>query len=318
MWKKLIYRLGLFLGLCLLLYQIARAYTSLAEHSFQVNQPLFLLAALAAVIVALSLQMAAWSIMVSSFGRRLPISESAKGYFLSFLPRYIPGSIWGYLSRGEWLKSAQQIPYSITNLCSALEAGLLLINNLLIVGLYFALKLDGPGKLIALGGIIVLPFLMRMILNKALRLEQFRKLFFRNENKVHLMFPLSNWLLINGLYAGLWLAYGSAAYFVVKASLIDLKAGIAVFPFIYNQAWLAGFLTVFIPTGLGVRELAMANLLVQNIGIGFSQANVMAILMRFATLAGEAAWIAIGLLIKKSHQSPANPMRVEFPDLGEN
>jgi uncharacterized membrane protein YbhN (UPF0104 family) len=60
-------------------------------------------------------------------------------------------------------------------------------------------------------------------------------------------------------------------------------------------AWLAGFLVIVLPAGLGVRESVLALLL--SVSLPEGQAVVVAVLARLWWLCAEAPWIVIGVAL---------------------
>ena len=59
--------------------------------------------ALAAVMLATLIQIAAWQVIMAGMGIYVGRWHLAQGYMLPFLARYIPGSVWGYLGRSQWM-----------------------------------------------------------------------------------------------------------------------------------------------------------------------------------------------------------------------
>src|SRR3989304_10306358 len=112
---RAVYWVGVAVGGSLFLYQIWVGALSLGEHSFNLSLPINLVIAWASAALAYWLQISAWSLIMGELSVRLPWRRAMRGYTLSFLPRYIPGSIWGYLSRGQWLLDSFGVPYSLTN-----------------------------------------------------------------------------------------------------------------------------------------------------------------------------------------------------------
>ena len=70
------------------------------------------------------------------------------------------------------------------------------------------------------------------------------------------------------------------------------------FTFLFGFAWLAGFLVVFVPSGLGIREVVLSNLLTSILGIPAVQASALSVTSRFVISLAELAWILVALLFK--------------------
>jgi glycosyltransferase 2 family protein len=47
-----------------------------------------------------------WGIIVRDIDRPLPLSETLRGYFVGQLGKYVPGGVWAVMGRGEWASKA--------------------------------------------------------------------------------------------------------------------------------------------------------------------------------------------------------------------
>jgi uncharacterized membrane protein YbhN (UPF0104 family) len=95
--------------------------------------------------------------------------------------------------------------------------------------------------------------------------------------------------------------------------LVQLVAAAAV-------GWSAGFLTVFVPAGFGVRELSLAYLLTVYSGMPAGDANLVAVLSRMIMIVAELLMLATAFLVRNraaraapGTASPANSL-VESSD----
>src|SRR3972149_6374809 len=119
--RRLLHLIGLALGGLLFVYQILNVLPAVMENKLHVSSPAFIGLALAIGVAAIGIQTIAWARLMRAFGIYLSWSQVLQGYTLSFLPRYIPGSVWGYLSRNEWLLQNHNVRYGISNRVSLLE-----------------------------------------------------------------------------------------------------------------------------------------------------------------------------------------------------
>ena len=141
-WRRVLFALGLALGLALLLWQVWRGYVAIQHYGFRVLCPACLVASLALSLLLQLVQMLAWIQVMRYLGYPLPFGRALAGYMLSFLPRYIPGSVWGYLGRSEWLARSYGISYAGSMTGSLLEALALVVTGLCYVGFYYSTRLD--------------------------------------------------------------------------------------------------------------------------------------------------------------------------------
>ncbi len=138
--RTVLFRLGILVGLALLAIQIFQAYQAFKSQVIFINN--YLPLCLAGILITISFlqQIAAWSLLMRSLNIRLPAHKARFIYALSFLARYIPGSIWGYISRSEWLFQNYQISYTASNYGSILEVALAACTGIFVIGVCMLLN----------------------------------------------------------------------------------------------------------------------------------------------------------------------------------
>ncbi|HXV41831.1 MAG TPA: lysylphosphatidylglycerol synthase domain-containing protein, partial [Anaerolineae bacterium] len=157
--RKFFYRLGLGLGLALFLWQVWQGAQAVQQLTFELKQPFYLVAAFGLLLVAYALQMGAWAEIMRNLGSSINLFAAIQGYMVSFLPRYIPGTVWGYLSRDEWLKSQYGIPYSKSTLGSVMEVGFILLTaSVISIAYYVWSTLPEPLGLALVIGLLLVPY----------------------------------------------------------------------------------------------------------------------------------------------------------------
>ena len=62
---------------------------------------------------------------------------------------------------------------------------------------------------------------------------------------------------------------------------------------------------IFVPGGLGIRELALTGLLIANFSPGNEAATLVSISSRLFYSLGELIWLGIGLLLKVASRKPS-------------
>ena len=108
-----------------------------------------------------------------------------------------------------------------------------------------------------------------------------------------------------------WMATGIAAWILVGA-LVPSPPGLLFVTGVYALAWLIGFVIVFAPSGLGVREAMLVALLAPRFGAG--PATAIAVVLRFANIVGElVAFGAIELAAQRWVRSAATAGRACVP-----
>ena len=289
-WRRLLFSVSLSVGLLLFLRQAWATYEEVQRHDFRFFQPLYLLAALAMSLLIYGLQMLAWTMIMRYLGFSPSLRQTLEGYFLSFLPRYVPGSVWGYWSRSEWLERCCGVGYATSIFGSILEAWTLILTALSMAGTYLCTRSAGARRF-ALGaacaGLLSLACLVTPVLVTRLSKE---RLHF--DSKGH---ALHAWLAAVALHMALWVAYGTSILLIGKAVAPTPSVGLLQATFSTGLSWLAGFVVIIVPTGIGVRELALSTLLPVHSNLLPWQANLVAIMSRFEIILAELAWLMIGL-----------------------
>ena len=114
---------------------------------------------------------------------------------------------------------------------------------------------------------------------------------------------LYRWMSLIGLHLLLWLCYGIAVWLTISALGVLPRGGILAATFIFTVAWLVGFLFVFVPAGLGVRELTLSGLLVSNLGLSVGPASAVALIVRAFILLAEAVFVILGMVANPKERS---------------
>ncbi len=296
-WRRALYLAGIGIGGLLFAYQVWNGYQGVVHSALHISHPVLIAVAWGLVEVSFALQMIAWSWLMDSLGSHLSWRQVVEGYTLSFLARYIPGSIWGYVSRGEWLRQDHNVAYSVSHFGSILEILTILTALGLISGIYLASVFVGLYRLILLVlTIIFLPsvwlilsFVPRWVLSTKLLNKSFG-----NVASLHL--SIGTWVAVVMFHLLLWLCYGSLVLFITEAFGIRSEGGLVQYTFLFGLAWVVGFLAVFIPAGLGVREIALSSLLVTSVGLSASQASAVSVMSRLMVACSELLWVGIGIV----------------------
>jgi len=307
--RKTIQNIATAAGMLLLLYQAWQAVEGFLVSGVRIDSPGLLLIALALIVITIAQQMAAWSILMRGIGVRIPWAVVPRGYILSFLPRYIPGTVWGYLSRGEWLYQDFATPYSVSNTGSLLEVLIAVLANVIVISLFF-LPLEGANIAVVIAGLLCLLLAIWFVFNKSMMLPFLSKIFSFQFPKTRL--SLTGWFACLGMITANMLLYGLALDLTLRA----MNYGPASHNWLLLSAtfcvsWLIGFLVFILPSGLGLRELTLSSLLILNFGLTFEEASVVSVLFRLVVTLAEVLWIIfVGwkpLISKLSRGQKLNP-----------
>lgn len=294
-WRKLLFGIGLALGVPLFLRQVWVVFGAAGQEGLQISWSAWWWAALPLGTVAYFVQMAAWTLITRSLGVSLSLRQAMRGYFISFLPRYIPGTVWGYWSRSEWLKQSCGIDYADSALASVLETLALVLTALSVIGGWFSLHFaDLRGLALGAASAGVLAFVWFGLPGLALRFERWRG---RKESGRQVRISLQAWVSAVVLYMFLWCLHGGSVYLagqaILSISSLDLPRAV----FATALAWLVGFVVVIVPAGIGVRELTLSTLLSGYFHLSPWQASLVATAFRFMVILAEIEWLLVGLAL---------------------
>lgn len=298
--RKALYWVGILVGGSLFLNQVWRGYESFTTKSIAIIYPVGLWVSVGFIILATGTQIAAWRMMMANLGVIIAWREVLKGFVLSFLPRYIPGSVWGYVSRAEWMKQSYGTPYSISNSGSILEVVLIFMGVCLVSGIYLVENLTGNIRWFLLSLFCLLPLItwggIRWVLSSSAVQLFLRKHSISNQVK---FFPLLVWVVLCGMHAIAWVFYGASVFWIIQSIFPNHSVALANTTFLFSVSWLLGFIVPFVPAGLGIREQSLSTLLISMTLLSAGQASSVAVLSRLLTLLGELVWLAIGVLLKR-------------------
>lgn len=248
---ELIKRARLKAALGILIFVVVMAFFSLrafnTAQALSVNwQPVGLadlLLSFFLVLVCYGITASIWWFQVRLLGERFAFRSALQSYFLSSLPRYIPGFIWGYWGRA-YLSERQGAKRSAIVASIGLEMGLF-VGIGLSVGLWYWLP-AAEGSVVTSALIIIAALsLSAVILINGRRLKSVQQW----------VKSLLISFVVALIYVGFWIIYGLSVFVLVRAIspaesqdlMMRVISGFAL-------SWLAGFFAVFVPSGLGVRE----------------------------------------------------------------
>lgn len=293
--KGWLYKIGSITGGIIFGLQIIKAIISINHNLMIIPIPFAMVLSFFGFIILYFILILNWKLILSIFGIEKSLVDITKGYFISFIPRYIPGSVWGYFSRSEWLYQDFRIPHYVTHLSSIIEIIVYLITPLLLLLDYiFFNKIIGVCSLV----LVISLILVTSVLSKESRGNSFLK----KMELISLKRKSKNEPLIIGIALFYWLLSG----------IVVTMLGFALFPdtikfsswqlitLLYSIAWVIGFLTPFIPAGIGVREVALTQLLISFLSLNQNQAVVIAVLTRLFALVVEGIWLLIGLILNNT------------------
>lgn len=297
--RKILFIFGMLLGGGLFVYQFVRSILSVTGSELHIEAPGLIFLAFVAVTAVRGIQMTAWHALMSNVAPSLRWIDVAEKYTVTLLSRYIPGSIWGYISRAEWLRAEHKISYGTTNYVSIIEIGLVILTCLQITILYGVSITTGWLTFLLLLLFAVLLILPWWLLNRMNGWNWFQRLMIKMF-RVFETKPIAftSWLKAALLDLIAWYGFGLSFRWILQSFQPTAAVPLDLATMIYSLAWLAGFLVVFVPSGLGIREQSIITLADHFQLAATAVSTGASILIRLIISGSELVWVLIGLSIK--------------------
>jgi uncharacterized membrane protein YbhN (UPF0104 family) len=257
------------IGIVLIIfYFLAKSLVSnwnqIREYSWDFHYPLLLLS-FALVGLAYSALVKVWEQILKQSGHVLSYSKMFKIWFISNLGRYVPGKVWQFLGM-LYLLEKEDVPkskgFSVAILAQVLSsmAGILIMIGFVKYDSYQKLLSHSLWLLVLLtafiAGVIILifyPKLLQKLINFGLEIFKKEKISFDYKPRNLLFYLLS--------YAGCWLLFGFCFLIFIKSIVpapFEIYFGVTG---AFAGSATIGFLALFAPGGIGVREGVLVALL---------------------------------------------------------
>jgi hypothetical protein len=239
-------------------------------------EPGWLILSAAVVWLMYALLIAAWRIMLTGWGRGLDFWSAARIWTVSSLGKYLPGKVWAVAGMAVMAQRAGVGAGPATGSAVILQV-LAIGTGAAVAALtgWSSLRSAYPGAEAGLAVLLVISVVTVVVL---LRPETIRRI-------VRIALPEATLSLtppVGAVAFGIaantiaWLGYGVALWLLARGLLP--RAGLGLLPAIavFTASYLAGFLALFAPGGIGVREGVFILMLQGPIGIGAATALAVA------------------------------------------
>lgn len=225
-----------------------------------------LIAALALFAAADHALARAWAATVDPEGR-LAEGEVLRIYGRGVLMKYLPGSVFQYVSRHVGGRKAGLAHMRLAR-SSMVEVGLHLVSSLTVAGLCLVFERSPAAAVLAAAVLIGGCLTARRPVSISLALQ----------------------IVAFGAFA--------LAAALIGAAILPADSNLAHFSALFLLAWLAGFVVPVAPGGLGVREAALLALA----GAGLPAASILAatLALRAASIAGDLAYGLVALMSRSA------------------
>lgn len=216
--------------------------------------------ALALLLTQMLMLAIAWWQALSVMGAPLPWWAGVSMWLRAQMARYLPGGMWDIAGRVV-LSRRLDMPTRAIPAAAALEIGLQLVSAtiILVLTLFLLPNAQTRGLLpSALGGMaLLLIFLSPPVFHRVMNLG-LRTL---GRSPLPIRLNAGHLARLFSLYALAHVAQGSAFFLFIRGIAPRPWAQAPLLVGGYVAAWLVGYVAVFAPTGIGVREAALVYLL---------------------------------------------------------
>jgi len=265
----------------------------------------------ALVLATYALLVESWRTLVRAWGDHLDYTDAARIWAVANLGRYVPGKLWSIGAMGVMAQRAGVSPVAATGSAVLgtvvnLAAGfiVLALTGADVVQALFPDARRLPVLVPVLGGIglVAVPFLLPLATRLAARVTG------RVYEPVRV--PIRTLFVVVAANLASWVLYGVAFRWLAGALLPGLAGKWGVYVAVFAGSYLAGYLALIVPGGLGVRELSMAAALVR-VGTDAPSAALLAVASRLWLTVLE---LAPGLLfLARGALRPAPRSRPDAP-----
>ena len=199
-----------------------------------------------------------WKRVLRQFGEQVSFRKAVQIIAYSLFGKYLPGKVWAALGRMYLAKEAGvQERHAALSIIVETAYQLVSALALFVFSLFFYPGLLARTYLLLLLIPVTLVMLVPPVFN---RLVNFM-LRFLKQKPVAYQTSLGQALVIFLLYLAAWLVQGVGLYLLVLSIRpIGIKA-LLILPGAFSLSWIVGFIVIFAPGGLGVREGLFAILL---------------------------------------------------------
>jgi uncharacterized membrane protein YbhN (UPF0104 family) len=233
-----------------------------------------------------------WQWILAGLGIRVGYPLALQAEMASMLAKYVPGTVWTPIARILWLRRAGGVTATSVVFGSiALEAGLSAVSGVLVFALGLAVIGESSVTLVPL---VTFAVLVLVLLHPRVFVPLSRKAFARIGWPP---FPVLTYRAMLGLlafYSVSWLVGGVAVLYLARS--LGGDPGWSSVPYLGGTAAVGAIVTVlsvFAPSGLGVREGSMYGLLLAVVSAPVALG--VTVLNRLAITIVEALLLALGV-----------------------
>ncbi|UCC49049.1 MAG: flippase-like domain-containing protein [Gemmatimonadota bacterium] len=264
---------------------VARNWSQIAAYPWSISWPRLVLASVC-IAFAYTIFVLMWRRILRLLGGRLSIVDAHRIWYISNLGRYVPGKVWqlagsAYMARAKDVSPILAVSASLASQLFVLAGGLLVA----------ALTLGGVAERIPrdirLLGLLAALGLFAVLFTPLFGATYRAALRALGRSDYYTYIRWGERALLLAAYALAWLGFGAGFYLFLSATAESPAASFWPVVGISAAGYVAGFLVLLVPGGIGVREGVYALLL--SLYLPGSVAAAVAVLSRVWLTAVELA-----------------------------
>jgi len=272
-------------------------------------QPEWLAIAFVLLILRGPVPVYGWWAIMKQLGYRLTWWRSTRILYYSAMAGYLPGSVWHAVSR-VYMTDKEGVPKTITTVSVVLESVFILMGAVVVAALSL-FAWPSPPLWVAVAGLAVLvaviwrPDLAFKVANWGLQKV--------GRKPLDIALPPGTMIRLLLPFILNWMIFGAMFYAILASLYPDLSpAYLPVVAGIFTASWVVGYLAVFVPQGLGVRELLIVTLLAV-IGVPAPVATAAALLARLWSILGVGIWAGIAAVVDGGRRTTDDSSQAHRP-----
>jgi hypothetical protein len=249
-YKSILKTLFIVAALAIMGYYFQKNWAAIRQHEWNFNIKLLILSAVLLWAAISAYIFVIYFIVKRLVGAKIKYIQMYRIINITNIGRYLPGKLWNVLGFfmyvGEYGIGKKQATLSILASEVAGKGGALFL------GLFYFLfssKFQDflPAMIILLAACLIVmhPRILDKLINFGLKLIK--------KPPVKIEFAYRDMLLFFLMYIGVWLCYSLAFYVLVK-SITPIDINFWRFSPILPMCWVVGYVMLFAPGGIGVRE----------------------------------------------------------------
>lgn len=260
----------------------------------------WLAASAATVFVTYAIQIEAWRRVLGGWGQRLPFADAARAWCVANLGRYIPGKVWSVaglvvLAERAGVRRSAAAVSAFAMQAIVLGTGVVLI----------AVATPHAAQPLLLSGAVLAALATIGVLAWGPTARWLGSL--ANATTPLPPLPVSAVASASGLMFASWVTYGVSFWLLARGLIATASVPLPAAMGLFALGYVLGMLAVFAPSGVVVRDLALAGFLTPFLGSGGAVAVSLASRVLLTLTEAGAAAATLLLISTPKENAPERP-----------